>query len=61
MEVVPENGIEIKSSESFNLSHHFVTKAESTTTKLLYKQNIRVTYLTFFFDFALTSLFLVPI
>ena len=34
MEVVPENEIEIKSSESFYLPHHFVTKADSTTTKL---------------------------
>ena len=33
MEVVPENEIEIKSSESFYLPHHFVTKADSTNTK----------------------------
>ena len=34
MEVVPENQIEIKSSEYFYLPHHFVTKADSTTTNL---------------------------
>ena len=34
MEVVPENEIDIKPSKSFYLPHHFVTKADSTTTKL---------------------------
>ena len=34
MEVVPENEIDIKSSESFYMPYHVVTKADSTTTKL---------------------------
>ena len=34
MEVVPEKEIDIKPSKSFYLPHHFVTKADSTTTKL---------------------------
>ena len=35
MEVVPENEIDIKSSEPFYLPHHFVTKDDCTTTKLI--------------------------
>ena len=68
MEVVPENEIDINSSESFYLPHNFVTKADSTTTKLRVvfdasakttlnsslNSNLRVTYLTFFFDFDFT-------
>ena len=34
MEVIPPNEIDIKPADSFYLPHHFVTKSDSTTTKL---------------------------
>ena len=34
MEVIPPNETDIKPADSFYLPHHFVTKSDSTTTKL---------------------------